>query len=124
MMSKADVELWPAQQHPKCSLMAFISQQVSPIPTVCAGSYYGAVVEDVQSVVYKAGDQVKAVFQSACPRNNVRLESTFLTVERQDDEDEEQWEVVSVWVHPGTMPCPCPYQEALLIPSSFWLRSA
>lgn len=53
------------------------------------------MIEDVQSVVYKAGDKVKAVFQSACPRNNVRLEGTFLTVERQDDEDAEQWEVVS-----------------------------
>ena len=60
-------------------------------------------------MVYKAGDQVKAVFQSACPRNNVRLESTFLTVERQDDEDTQQWEVVSAWIPPGSMQCPCSY---------------
>ena len=59
-------------------------------------------------MVYKAGDKVKAVFQSACPRNNVRLESTFLTVERQDDEDAEQWEVVSTSSSPGNMPCLCP----------------
>ena len=56
-------------------------------------------------MVYKAGDKVKAVFQSACPRNNVRLESTFLTVERQDDEDAEQWEVVSACIPPGNVPC-------------------
>lgn len=58
-------------------------------------------MEDVLPVVYKAGDKVKAVFQSACPRNNVRLEGTFLTVERQDPEASDQWEVVSsaaTWV--------------------------
>ena len=59
-----------------------------------AGSHYGAVVEDVLPVVYKAGDKVEAVFQSACPRNNVRLESTFLTVERQHPEHSDKWEVV------------------------------
>ena len=63
-------------------------------------------------MVYKAGDKVKAIFQSACPRNNVRLESTFLTVERQDDEDAEQWEVVSAWIPPGTVLCPCPCHAA------------
>lgn len=64
----------------------------------CTGSHYGAVVEDVLPVVYKEGDKVKAVFQSACPRNNVRLEGTFLTVERQVDDsadDSAGWEVVS-----------------------------
>ena len=60
-----------------------------------AGSHFGAVVEDVLPVVYKIGEQVKAVFQSACPRNNVRLEGTFLTVERQDEEDSDKWELVS-----------------------------
>ena len=45
-------------------------------------------------MVYKAGDKVKAVFQSACPRNNVRLEGTFLTVERQHPEDSDEWDVV------------------------------
>ena len=65
-------------------------------------------------MVYKAGDKVKAVFQSACPRNNVRLESTFLTVERQDAEDAEQWEVVSTSIPPGTVLCPCPCHAALL----------
>ena len=59
-------------------------------------------------MVYKAGDKVKAIFQSACPRNNVRLESTFLTVERQDDEDAEQWEVVSNCISTANTPCPCP----------------
>ena len=35
------------------------------------------------------------MFQSACPRNNVRLEGTFLTVERQDPEDSDKWRLVS-----------------------------
>ena len=55
-------------------------------------------MENVLPVVYKEGDKVKAVFQSACPRNNVRLEGTFLTVERQVDDsagDSAGWEVVS-----------------------------
>ena len=30
------------------------------------------------------GDKVQVVFQSACPRNNLRTEDTFLTVERLD----------------------------------------
>ena len=45
-------------------------------------------------MVYKEGDKVRAVFQSACPRNNVRLEGTFLTVEGQDPEDSDKWELV------------------------------
>ena len=59
-------------------------------------------MEDVLAVVYKAGDKVRAVFQSACPRNNVRLEGTFLTVERQDLDESDQWEVVS---NPATWSC-------------------
>ena len=58
-------------------------------------------MEDVLPVVYKEGDKVKAVFQSACPRNNVRLEGTFLTVERQVDDsadDSAGWEVVSAGI--------------------------
>ena len=69
-------------------------------------------------MVYKAGDKVKAIFQSACPRNNVRLESTFLTVERQDDENAEQWEVVSTWTPPGNMPRPCPYLQHVALSKS------
>ncbi|KAK9816671.1 hypothetical protein WJX72_003530 [[Myrmecia] bisecta] len=48
------------------------------------GVQFGQVVEDVSSVPYQTGSTVRAVFQSACPRNNVRLEDTFLTVERRD----------------------------------------
>ncbi len=33
---------------------------------------------------YHVGDKVQVVFQSACPRNNLRTEDTFLTVERLD----------------------------------------
>ena len=56
----------------------------------------------------REGDKVRAVFQSACPRNNVRLEGTFLTVERQDPEDSDKWELVC-----GPAQCTAPPQYAL-----------
>ena len=49
------------------------------------GSRYAAVVQDVDTQQpYHVGDRVQVVFQSACPRNNLRTEDTFLTVERLD----------------------------------------
>ncbi len=44
-------------------------------------------------VSYTVGDTVKVVFQSACPRNNVRRGGTFMTVEHQE-EDTNTWTVV------------------------------
>lgn len=64
-------------------------------PNVCAGTTFGDVVEDVAPGEYDAGSQVRAVFRSACPRNNVRLEGTFLTVERQNSSAPGGWQVVS-----------------------------
>ena len=78
--------------------MSFIKHAVVP-PT--AGANFGDLVEDVAPGVHQPGASVRATFRSACPRNNVRLESTFLTVERQADDtaagtsnDGDGWEVV------------------------------
>ena len=59
-----------------------------------AGSTFGDVMEDVANDTYEAGETVRAVFRSACPRNNVRLEGTFLTVERQNKSSPNGWDVV------------------------------
>ena len=63
---------------------------------VFAGANFGDVVEDVApGVVYQPGTaQARAVFHSACPRNNVRLEDTFLAVERQNRSAPGGWQVV------------------------------
>lgn len=46
------------------------------------GGAYGRALEDVGAgSKFHVGDTVRVVFQSACPRNNVRRK-TFLTVER------------------------------------------
>jgi neutral ceramidase len=60
------------------------------------GANFGDVMEDVVPGVHQPGSQVRASFRSACPRNNVRLESTFLAVERQSGSaaDDGLWEVV------------------------------
>lgn len=60
-----------------------------------AGANFGDVVEDVVPGVHQPGSaQARAVFHSACPRNNVRLEDTFLAVERQNRSAPGGWEVV------------------------------
>ena len=52
---------------------------------------------------YSLGDTVKATFQGANPRNNLRLEQTFVAVERQDDgewtrvRDDADWFLVYTW---------------------------
>ena len=37
------------------------------------------------AAAYAPNDTARAVFHSACPRNNVRRGGTFLAVERQDE---------------------------------------
>lgn len=56
------------------------------------GVDFGAVVRDVEAAGYAPGEKVSAVFQSACPRNNLRTEGTFLTVERLSEDG--TWDVV------------------------------
>merc|ERR1712070_958710 len=52
---------------------------------------FGSVLTDVHDA-YQSGATVSAVFQGANPRNNLRLQSTFMTVERRDAH---QWTVVA-----------------------------
>ncbi|KAH9941449.1 Neutral/alkaline nonlysosomal ceramidase [Amylocystis lapponica] len=62
--------------------------------------HFGDVVTDVDAKVpYRVGDKVTARFVGANPRNNLRLEGTFLTVERSDGEE---WIVVRSDSHPST----------------------
>jgi len=68
-----------------------LAQQWSLVPGVVAdgvpdGVAFGDPVTDVQeSSVYTAGEEVEVVFQSACPRNDIRAEDTYLTIERKMD---------------------------------------
>ncbi|KAJ3559863.1 hypothetical protein NM688_g75 [Phlebia brevispora] len=64
------------------------------------GSSFGSVQTDVLKTPYSAGDSVSAVFVGADPRNNLRLEETFLTV---DSLVNNQWIVVRTDSHPSTV---------------------
>lgn len=54
-------------------------------------------MRDVQSTEYGIGETVSAEFQSACPRNNLRTEDTFLAIERFSAD--KQWELVSFSIY-------------------------
>ncbi|KAF8308277.1 Neutral/alkaline nonlysosomal ceramidase [Clavulina sp. PMI_390] len=62
-------------------------------------SKYGAIVTDVKTSTYSAGSPVFAVFQGANPRNNLRLEGTFLTV---DQKVGSSWVTYRTDSHPST----------------------
>jgi len=65
------------------------------------GHNFGDVLADVDtSSAYQAGDTVVAQFVGANPRNNLRLEGTFLTV---DQLVNGQWTVVRSDSHPSTL---------------------
>ncbi|KAF9461830.1 Neutral/alkaline nonlysosomal ceramidase [Collybia nuda] len=63
------------------------------------GKRFGAVLTDVKTTPYHAGDIVSATFVGANPRNNLRLEGTFLTV---DQLVSGQWKAVRSDSHPST----------------------
>lgn len=64
------------------------------------GKSFGSVLTDVSTTTpYKAGSRVAAVFQAANPRNNLRLENTFLTVDRLVGST---WSVYKTDSHPST----------------------
>lgn len=74
-----------------------LAQQWSLVPPVVAdgvpaGKRFGDVAEDVAAGSYGPGDTVAAVFHAGCPRNNIRAEGTFLTVERLEGDG--SWAVV------------------------------
>ncbi|KAL3477879.1 Neutral/alkaline nonlysosomal ceramidase [Aspergillus californicus] len=57
------------------------------------GKAYGSVITSAGNARYAPGDIVTATFTGANPRNNLRQESTFAAVERQNP-DTGKWEVV------------------------------
>jgi len=65
------------------------------------GMNFGSVLVDVNtSPAYHAGDTVSAQFVGANPRNNLRLDGTFLTV---DQLVSNQWRTVRSDSHPSTI---------------------
>jgi neutral ceramidase len=64
------------------------------------GKQFGQVLKDVKSTPYQVGDTVFAIFVGADPRNNLRLEGTFLTVDHLVDN---QWLTVRSDSHPSTI---------------------
>ena len=68
-----------------------------------SGKSFGNVIEQPEES-YSLGDVAKATFQGANPRNNLRLEETFVAVEKQDGDgewtqvrDDADWYLVYTW---------------------------
>ncbi|KAH9485768.1 Neutral ceramidase 2 [Psilocybe cubensis] len=86
----------PEQTSKAISLQTGVVFDASPI-----GKKFGAVLTDVNTnAPYHAGDTVFAQFVGANPRNNLRLEGTFLTV---DQLVSGQWKTVRTDSHPSTI---------------------
>ncbi|KAJ7121911.1 Neutral/alkaline nonlysosomal ceramidase [Mycena filopes] len=65
------------------------------------GRHFGGILEDVRPVpAYRRGETVFARFVGANPRNNLRLEGTFLAVDRFDSG---AWKMVRSDSHPSTV---------------------
>lgn len=74
------------------------NQSISFIPSVIYdstpfGKSFGDVISSPPDIAYRPGDTVRTSFVGANPRNNLRLESTFAAIERQNPETG-TWEVV------------------------------
>ncbi|KAJ3485758.1 hypothetical protein NLJ89_g11872 [Agrocybe chaxingu] len=87
----------PAEQTSKAiSLQTAVVFDAEPI-----GQRFGNVLTDVSTTAtYRAGQTVAAQFVGANPRNNLRLEGTFLSVDRLVNG---QWVVVRSDSHPSTI---------------------
>ncbi|KDR69911.1 hypothetical protein GALMADRAFT_255768 [Galerina marginata CBS 339.88] len=86
----------PEQTSKAISLQTGVVFDAAPI-----GKKFGAVLTDVKTTpAYHAGDTVSALFVGANPRNNLRLEGTFLTV---DQLVSGQWKSVRTDSHPSTV---------------------
>ncbi|CAA7260368.1 unnamed protein product [Cyclocybe aegerita] len=87
----------PAEQTSKAiSLQTAVVFDAEPI-----GQRFGNVLTDVSTTAtYSAGQTVSAQFVGANPRNNLRLEGTFLSVDRLVNG---QWVVVRSDSHPSTI---------------------
>ncbi|KDD74656.1 neutral/alkaline non-lysosomal ceramidase, partial [Helicosporidium sp. ATCC 50920] len=93
-----------------------VPRQWSLLPPVVVdapgwGTPFGGVLEDVQPQVVRGKGVARALFQSACPRNELRTESSFLTVERRAPGSSEwvavatddAWETRFRWTRPETL---------------------
>jgi len=85
---------------PEQTSKAISLQKAVIFDTAPFGRHFGAVLDDVQTTTYHAGDTVSAQFVGANPRNNLRLEGTFLTV---DQLVSGQWKTVRSDSHPSTI---------------------
>ncbi|KAF9558125.1 ceramidase [Agrocybe pediades] len=85
----------PEQTSKAISLQTAVVFDAAPI-----GKKFGAVLTDVNNTPYHAGDTVSAQFVGANPRNNLRLEGTFLTI---DQLVNGQWKTVRTDSHPSTI---------------------
>ena len=87
-----------------------VKKQVSVLPgvefdTIGAGRMFGSVSQDVHDSYENNGSEiVKAVFRSANPRNNPRIQDTFLTVEQLGDHGswrvwltDADWDTKYIW---------------------------
>ena len=70
---------------------------------------FGDVLEDVRPW-HQRGDTASVIFVGANPRNNLRLEDTYVSIERQDlygswvrVKDDSDWEVVFRWERKSTL---------------------
>ena len=73
----------PNQLHAQWSLVPGVVADGVP-----SGVKFGDVFQDVEKKdYYLAGQEVNATFYSACPRNDIRAEGTFLSVERLVDDN-------------------------------------
>lgn len=68
-------------------------QPIVLFDTTPSGRKFGDVLSQ-PNAIYKTGDQVRAVFVSGNPRNNLQHEKTYLTIEQQNGEG--SWKIVSV----------------------------
>lgn len=71
------------------------------------GGRFGAVKSDVNSS-YRRGETVSVIFWSANPRNNMRIQDTFLTVEKLQSDgtwkviaNDGNWETRYMWTREG-----------------------
>ncbi|KAF8120532.1 Neutral/alkaline nonlysosomal ceramidase [Boletus edulis] len=77
-----------------------ISLQTPVIVDNAGFNRFGDVLVDVENTTYSAGDTVTVQFVGANPRNNLRLEGTFLTVDQLMDG---AWTTVRTDSHPSTI---------------------
>lgn len=81
--------------HKHCIAALHLQQSVH-VPNT-TGRAFGEVLQDVKVGGVAAGQVVSVEFQSASPRNDIRRNSTFLRVERLND-DTGDWDLVGVEV--------------------------